>query len=180
MTEQNGKKAWYAVHTYSGYENKVKTNLEKRIDTMGMEDHIFRCLVPMERTTEIKNGIKKTVERKVFPGYVIIEMILTDESWYVVRNTTGVTGFVGTGNKAVPLQDYEVAPLLREVGEEVATPDLTVEVGEQVKILAPAFAGLIGTVEAIDTEKQKITVVVAMFGGRETPLELEYDQIMAL
>lgn len=180
MTEQNGKKAWYAVHTYSGYENKVKSNLEKRIETMGMEDFIFRCLVPMERTTEIKNGVKKTVERKVFPGYVIIEMILTDESWYVVRNTTGVTGFVGTGNKAVPLQDYEVAPLLRETGDEAPRAELKAKVGDQVKILDPAFQGLVGTVESIDTEKKKVTVVVAMFGGRETPLELEYDQVTAL
>lgn len=180
MSEQIEKKAWYAVHTYSGYENKVKTSLEKRILTMNMEDYIFRCIVPMHQTTEIKDGTRKNVEKKVFPGYVLVEMILTDESWYLVRNTTGVTGFVGTGNKAVPLEDSEVAMLLRDMGEKEPIQELKVAVGDQVKIVDPAFSGFIGRVDSIDAEKQKLTVMVAMFGGRETPLELDYNQVLAL
>ena len=108
MSEEQIQKAWYAVQTYSGYENKVKTNLEKRIESMNMEDYIFRCVIPTETVREVKNGATKEVQRKIFPGYVLVEMIMTDESWYIVRNITGVTGFVGTGNKPVPLHEYEV------------------------------------------------------------------------
>lgn len=180
MAEENGKKAWYAVHTYSGYENKVKNNLEKRIETMNMEDFIFRCMVPMEKVTEMKNGVPKTMERKVFPGYVLVEMIMTDESWYVVRNTTGVTGFVGTGNKAVPLQDHEIAALLRVAGEDEPMVTLTAVVGDKVRIVGTAFTDMVGTVESIDEEKRKVMVLVPMFGGRETPIELEYHQIQAV
>lgn len=180
MYDYDDKKAWYAVHTYSGYENKVKTSLEKRIETMGMEDTIFRIMVPMQETTEIKNGVRTTSEKKVFPGYVLVEMILTDESWYIVRNTTGVTGFVGTGKKAVPLHDYEVAEILKEVGEAPPKAELKVDVGDDVRILDPAFEGLVGKISEIDREKEKLTVMVAMFGGRETPVDLDYDQVIPL
>lgn len=176
MSEDQKQKAWYAVHTYSGYENKVKTNLEKRIESMNMEDYIFRCIIPTETVHEVKNGATKEVQRKVFPGYVLVEMIMTDESWYIVRNTTGVTGFVGTGNKAVPLFEYEVDVLLKGMGEETPTVELSAEVGDEVQIIDPAFAGMTGIIKEINPKKQQVVVSVTMF-GRETETELDYDQI---
>lgn len=176
MSEDQKQKAWYAVHTYSGYENKVKTNLEKRIESMNMEDYIFRCIIPTETVHEVKNGATKEVQRKVFPGYVLVEMIMTDESWYIVRNTTGVTGFVGTGNKAVPLFDYEVDALLKGMGEETPTVELSAEVGDEVQIIDPAFAGMTGIIKEINPKKQQVVVSVTMF-GRETEAGLDYNQI---
>lgn len=176
MSEDQKQKAWYAVHTYSGYENKVKTNLEKRIESMNMEDYIFRCIIPTETVHEVKNGATKEVQRKVFPSYVLVEMIMTDESWYIVRNTTGVTGFVGTGNKAVPLFEYEVDVLLKGMGEETPTVELSAEVGDEVQIIDPAFAGMTGIIKEINPKKQQVVVSVTMF-GRETETELDYDQI---
>ena len=172
-------KQWYAIHTYSGYEKKVQESLLMRAKTMNMEDYILRCLVPEERVDEMKNGARKTVVRKTFPGYVFVEMVLTDESWYVVRNTTGVTGFVGTGNKPVALQDYEVEPLLRSLDDEEApvTVVLDVEVGDQVRIMDPSFADFIGTITEVDTDRRKVTVNVPMFGGRETSVELDFEQV---
>ena len=168
MSEEQNQKAWYAVHTYSGYENKVKANLEKRIESMNMEDYIFRVVIPTEAVREVKNGATKEVQRKIFPGYVLVEMIMTDESWYIVRNITGVTGFVGTGNKPVPLHDYEL-PVV----------ELDAEVGDEVQIIDPAFAGMTGIIKEINSKKQQVVVSVTMF-GRETEAELEYNQIHKL
>ncbi|MET1250415.1 MULTISPECIES: transcription termination/antitermination protein NusG [Sporolactobacillus] len=176
------EKNWYVVHTYSGYENKVKTNLEKRVESMGMADKIFRILVPMEEETEIKNGQKKTAMKKVFPGYVLTEMVMTDDSWYVVRNTPGVTGFVGStgsGSKPIPLLQEEVDSILKQMGLKERVSDLTFELKEQVKVKEGPFADFIGSVESIDEEKAKLKVHVNMF-GRETPLELDFNQVKKL
>ena len=170
-------KGWYAVHTYSGYENKVKTNLEKRIESMDMGDYIYRIMVPTEEVEEKKDDKVKINKRKVFPGYVLVEMIMTDDSWYVVRNTTGVTGFVGAGAKPVPLHEAEVQTLLRQQGMEEAKREVDYTVGDQVEILDQAWRGMRGRVSEIDTEKGKVTVMLSLFGGRETPVDLEYDQV---
>lgn len=170
-------KHWYVIHTYSGYENKVKTDLEKRIESMNMEDKIFRIMVPTEDVVEKKNNKEKINKRKVFPGYVLVEMIMTDDSWYVVRNTTGVTGFVGTGAKPVPLYENEVKELLKQMGLEEIKKSVDCECGDEVEILDESFKGHIGKVHAIDSEKSKIVVMVSLFGGRETPIELEFDQV---
>lgn len=169
-------KQWYVIHTYSGYENKVKANLEKRVESMNMEDKIFRILVPMEDEVEIKDGKKKVSKRKVFPGYVLVEMIMTDDSWYVVRNTTGVTGFVGSGSKPIPLHESEVRQILRQMGVEEARPRVGFNVGQNVKVISGPFENFIGTVEEIHPERNKIKVLVSMF-GRETPVELEFYQV---
>lgn len=173
------EKNWYAVHTYSGYENKVKTNLEKRVVSMEMEDKIFRVLVPMEEEIEHKDGKKKSVMRKVFPGYVLVEMIMTDDSWYVVRNTPGVTGFVGSagaGSKPTPLLPEEAQRILNQMGMEDAREVSNFIVGEQVKVKEGPFANFVGSIEEIDLNREKLKVTVNMF-GRETPVELDYDQV---
>ncbi|HHV64531.1 MAG TPA: transcription termination/antitermination protein NusG [Peptococcaceae bacterium] len=172
-------KNWYVIHTYSGYENKVKTNLEKRVDSMNMEDKIFRVLVPMEDEIEIKNGKKKISKRKVFPGYVLVEMEMTDDSWYVVRNTPGVTGFVGSGSKPIPLLESEVSAILRQMGLEKVRTKLDVEIGQSVKVTSGPFKDFIGVVQEILEEKQKVRVAVSMF-GRETPVELDFGQVEKL
>ncbi|HOQ06496.1 MAG TPA: transcription termination/antitermination protein NusG [Clostridiales bacterium] len=166
---------WYVVHTYSGYENKVKANLEKIVENRGLHDYIFDIVVPMEEQIEIKDGRKKATLRKVFPGYVLVKMIMTDESWYVVRNTRGVTGFVGPGSKPVPLSDEEV----RNMGVEEFTPVLDYEVGDAVRVIEGPLENFIGTVEEINFEKRKVRVAVSMF-GRETPVELELTQIQKI
>ena len=166
------ERRWYIVQTYSGYENKVKANLDQRIATMGMEDRIFRVLVPVEEKVTIKDGKTKRVKRKVFPSYVLVEMILEDQSWYVVRHTPGVTGFVGSGNKGIPLTDEEVAALGVEKREVV----VGYQVGDSVKITEGALESFLGVVEEIDIDKNKVRVVVSMF-GRETPVELDLDQV---
>ncbi|WP_149453514.1 transcription termination/antitermination protein NusG [Pasteuria penetrans] len=173
------KKHWYVVHTYSGYENKVKANLEKRVHSMEMQEKIFRVLVPVEEGIEHKNGKRKTVMRKVFPGYVLVEMIMTDDSWYVVRNTPGVTGFVGSagaGSKPTPLMEGEVESILRQVG--LSGPNVTVNfrVGDQVQLRDGPFAGCVGMVEEIDRESERVKVLVSVF-GRETPMELGFLQV---
>ncbi|WP_066321241.1 transcription termination/antitermination protein NusG [Bacillus sp. FJAT-29814] len=173
------EKNWYVVHTYSGYENKVKTNLEKRVESMGMQDKIFRVVVPEEEETELKNGKKKVVKRKVFPGYVLVELIMTDDSWYVVRNTPGVTGFVGSagsGSKPTPLLPDEVAFILKRMGVEEKRVDVNYEIGETVRVKEGPFANFTGNVEEMDRDKQKLKVLVNMF-GRDTPVELEFSQI---
>ena len=172
-------KNWYVIHTYSGYENKVKTNLEKRVESMNMEDKIFRVLVPMEDEIEIKNGKKKITKRKVYPGYVLVEMDMTDDSWYVVRNTPGVTGFVGSGSKPIPLLEQEVAAILRQMGLEKTRAKIDVIIGQSVRVVAGPFKDFIGVVKEIFEEKQKIRVSVSMF-GRETPVELEFGQVQKL
>ena len=176
------EKNWYVVHTYSGYENKVKANLEKRVESMGMQDKIFRVVVPEEEETEIKNGKKKVVKKKVFPGYVLVEIIMTDDSWYVVRNTPGVTGFVGSaggGSKPTPLLPEEVVALLKQMGMEEKRVEVDFELGESVQIKEGPFATYTGIIEELDTDKAKVKVLVNMF-GRDTKVELHFTQVEKL
>ncbi|SDJ09420.1 transcription antitermination protein nusG [Natribacillus halophilus] len=167
------------VHTYSGYENRVKINLDKRVASMDMLDKIFRVLVPMEEEKETKDGKTRTVNKKTFPGYVIVEMVMTDDSWYVVRNTPGVTGFVGSpgaGSKPNPLMPDEVDDILRKMGEDTPKTEIDLELKESVKVNEGPFTDFTGTVEEINGEKQKVKVHVNMF-GRETPVELDFHQV---
>ncbi|MEH7117728.1 transcription termination/antitermination protein NusG [Neobacillus vireti] len=176
------EKNWYVVHTYSGYENKVKANLEKRVESMGMADKIFRVVVPEEEETEIKNGKTKVVKRKVFPGYVLVELVMTDDSWYVVRNTPGVTGFVGSagsGSKPTPLLPEEVTVLLKRMGVVEKRIDVDYEIGETVRVKEGPFANFTGSVEEMDKDRAKLKVLVNMF-GRDTPVELDFTQIEKL
>lgn len=176
------EKNWYVVHTYSGYENRVKANLEKRVETMGMQDKIFRVIVPEHEETELKDGKKRTMMRKVFPGYVLVELIMTDDSWYVVRNTPGVTGFIGSsggGAKPTPLLPEEADRLLKQMGMTEKRVELDITVGEAVEVLEGPFAHFQGRVEEIDTEKGKVKVTVDMF-GRETKMELDFEQIQKI
>lgn len=173
------EKSWYVLHTYSGYENRVKANIESRAQSMRMGDYIFRVVVPEETTKEVKNGKEKEVINKTFPGYVLVEMTMTDESWYVVRNTPGVTGFVGShgaGSKPAPLLPEEINSILRSLGMSTRTSEIKVEVGETVKVIEGAFSGLEGHVTEVDDEKHKVKVDIEMF-GRETSTELDFDQI---
>ena len=163
---------WYVVHTYSGYENTVAASIEKAVENRGLRDLIFEVSIPLETVTEITDNGPKTVERKVFPGYVLVKMVLTDETWHLVRNVRGVTGFVGSGNKAIPLSDEEIAALGVEKREVV----VNYQVGDNVKIINGALESFLGTVEEIDLDRSKVRVVVSMF-GRETPVELELDEI---
>lgn len=177
MTISRGEeKQWYVVHTYSGYENKVKTNLEKRVDSMGMQDKIFRVLVPMEDQLEIKDGKKKITRKKVFPGYVLVEMFMSDDSWYVVRNTPGVTGFVGPGSKPIPLREHEAQAILRQMGIEEAKPRLKLERGQNVRLVDGPFEGFMGTVDEVLADRGKVRVHISLF-GRDTPLEVDFVQI---
>ncbi len=171
-----GEKSWYVIHTYAGYENKVKTNLDKRVESMEMKDKIFRVLVPMEKEIEIKNGQRKINMRKVFPGYVLVEMIMEDDSWYVVRNTPGVTGFVGPGSKPIPLSESEIEHILTQMGMGEAKPKHDFIVKEQVRVISGPFNNFIGTIEEIHPERGKLKVSVSMF-GRETPVELNFEQV---
>lgn len=163
---------WYVVHTYSGYENTVCASIEKAVENRGMRELIQEINIPMETVTEITDNGPKTVERKVFPGYVLVKMILTDDTWHLVRNIRGVTGFVGSGNKAIPLTEAEIAALGVEKHEVV----VNYNVGDSVKITDGALESFIGTVDEIDMDESKVRVVVSMF-GRETPVELELDQV---
>ena len=163
---------WYVVHTYSGYENTVAASIEKAVENRGMHDLILETSIPMETVTEITDNGPKTVERKVFPGYVLVKMVLTDDTWHLVRNIRGATGFVGSGNKAIPLTDAEISALGVEKHEIV----VNYNVGDSVKITDGALESFIGTVDEIDLEQSKVRVVVSLF-GRETPVELELDQV---
>ena len=163
---------WYVVHTYSGYENKVKTDLEKTIKNRELEDFFFNIVVPMEEQVEIKDGKRKTNLKKVFPGYVLIKMIVTEESWYIVRNTRGVTGFVGSGTDPIPLTDAEI----RNMGFDEVPVNIDYGEGDTVQVVNGPLEGFIGTVQEINKEKQKVKVLVSMF-GRETPVELEFSQV---
>ena len=163
---------WYVIHTYSGYENKVKTDLEKTVKNRELEDYFFEIVVPMEEQIEIKNGKRDTKLKKVFPGYVLIKMIVTDETWYIVRNTRGVTGFVGSGTNPIPLTDDEI----RAMGFEEVPVNVDYSIKDSVKIIGGALEGFVGTVEEINKEKGKVKVIVSMF-GRETPVELEFSQV---
>jgi len=170
---------WYVIHTYSGYENKVRTNLEHRIASMDMKDKIFQVVVPTEEEIEVRNGQKRTVAKKIFPGYVLVEMKLTDESWYVVRNTPGVTGFVGSGTKPVPLEEQEVKTILRQMRAEAPRIKIGFSKGQSVRVIEGPFTDFVGSVDDINTEKGKVRVLISFF-GRETPVELDFFQVEKL
>jgi len=176
------EKAWYVVHTYSGYENKVKTNLERRVESMGMEDKIFRVLVPTEEEVETKDGKKRTVTKKVFPGYVLVEMVMTDDSWYVVRNTPGVTGFVGSagaGSKPTPLRPEEADAILRQMGIEIPKIRVDFALRDMVRVIDGPFSNRTGEIVEIHPDRQKLRLLVDIF-GRETPVELDFTQVQKL
>ena len=190
MTERNEKltesefhaddgRHWYVIHTYSGYENKVKQNLMHRIETMEMQDQIFRVIVPTEEEIEIKNGQRRTVHKKVFPGYVLVQMRMNDNSWYVVRNTPGVTSFVGHGNRPTPLEDTEVKAILKQMEEEAPKVRVSYQVGQAIKITDGPFTDFEGIVDAIDHERGRVRVLVSFF-GREAPVELDFLQVTRL
>ncbi len=167
---------WYVVHCYSGYENKVRDSIEQRIETMGMRDKIFDVVVPTEEEIEIKDGKRRSVERRVFPGYILVQLIMSEDSWYVVRNTPGVTGFVGMGNDPTPLRKDEVAKIMNRMEAEAPTVKFNFRPGEKVRIRTGPFSDFIGTVEEIDIERAKVKVLVSFF-GRETPVEIDFLQV---
>ncbi|MBA3530587.1 MAG: transcription termination/antitermination protein NusG [Ardenticatenales bacterium] len=174
--EASTQREWYVIHSYSGYENKVKKNLESRIESMGMSDRIFAVVVPTEEQVELKGGQRKTTERRIFPGYILVEMMLDDDSWFVVRNTPGVTGFVGMGNKPTALSKPEVERILKRMEAEAPTIKVNFREGDSVQITDGPFAGFHGSVDSIDREKGKVRVMVSFF-GRETPIELDFLQV---
>jgi len=174
--ETEDGRAWYVVHCYSGYENKVRHNLEQRIETMDMKDKIFDVVVPTEEEIEVKEGKRRTIERRVFPGYILVNMIMGEESWYVVRNTPGVTGFVGMGNTPTPLRPEEVSQIIKRMEAEAPRIKVTFKQGERVRIVDGPFNDFRGTVDEIDMERAKVRVMVNFF-GRETPLELDFLQV---
>lgn len=166
------KAKWYVVHTYSGHENKVKVNIEKLVENRGMQDLILSVVVPTEDRVEIKNGQRKVKTRKIFPGYVLVKMVRTSESWYLVRNTQGVTGFVGHGSEPIPLTDEEV----RRMGIEKVYIDLDIDPGDHVKVISGPFESFMGVVEEVNMDRQVLRVKISMF-GRDTPVELEFGQV---
>jgi transcriptional antiterminator NusG len=168
--------AWFVIHCYSGYENKVRHNLEQRIETMGMKDKIFDVVIPTQEEVEVKDGKRRTVERHIFPGYVLVNMALSEESWYVVRNTPGVTGFVGMGNNPTPLRPEEVAQIVKRMEADAPMVKVSYKVGERVRIVDGPFNDFRGNVSEIDMERTKVRVLVNFF-GRETPVELDFLQV---
>lgn len=170
------EKNWYVIHTYSGYEDAVAKNLQQRVESLGMEDKIFSVIVPKEKKIKIKSGKRKTIEEKIYPGYVLVEMIVTDDSWYVVRNTPNVTGFVGVGTTPVPVSKQEIDSLKKRMGVESPQYKIEVKVGDSVKIIDGPFKDFDGRVDEIDEARGKIKVLVNMF-GRDTPVELDSLQI---
>lgn len=176
VEEEEDGRAWYVVHCYSGYENKVRHNLEQRIETMGMKNLIFDVVVPTEEEIEVKDGKRRTLERRVFPGYILVNMIMTEESWYVVRNTPGVTSFVGMGNDPVPLRPEEVSSIIKRMEADAPRIKVTFKPGERVRIIDGPFNDFRGTVDEIDMERAKVRVMVNFF-GRETPVELDFLQV---
>ena len=171
------EKNWYVIHTYSGYEKKVKDNLERKVRSMGLENGIERILVPEEDEIDVKDGRKRTVRRKIYPGYVFVEMEVNDRSWYVVRNTPGGTGFVGSATKPVPLEPQEVRRILKSQGiEKEVRPQISVEIGEQVRIISGPFDNFYATITEINNEKGTLKGLIDMF-GRETSVEVDYSQI---
>jgi len=173
------EKRWYVLQTYAGYENKVFKNVLKRIETMNMQDKIFRVLVPEEKEVKIKDGVRKEKMKKIFPGYVLIEMVDTDDSWFTVRNTPGVTGFLGSsgkGTRPVPLTDAEINPILAKMGVTNTEVTVDVEIGQQILIAAGPFSGQVGIIETIDVDNHKLVILVDLF-GQETPVELGLEQV---
>jgi len=174
--EIDDDRAWYVVHSYSGYENKVKKNLAHRIESMGMQDQIFQVVVPTEEEVELRDGQRRTTERRVFPGYILVQMIMNDDSWYVVRNTPGVTGFVGSGAKPLPLHPEEVEKIMKRMEAEAPRIKVSFRPGQKVRIVEGPFEDFMGTVDEINMEKGKVRVLVSFF-GRETPVELDFLQV---
>lgn len=177
--ETSGERHWYAIHTYSGYENAVLRNLRQRIESLGMQDRIFNVIVPVEKKIKIKGGKRVEQEEKVYPGYVLVDMIVTDDSWYVVRNTPRVTGFVGAGVNPVPLSPEEIKSLFSRMDDTSVTHNIDLVVGETVMIVDGPFKELEGKISAVDTDRGKVRVLVSMF-GRETPVELDFLQVKKL
>ena len=167
---------WYVVHSYSGYENKVQKNLLHRTESMDMQDKIFQVVVPTEEEVELRDGSRRTIERRVFPGYILVEMLLDEDSWYVVRNTPGVTGFVGSGNKPTPLRPEEVDKILKRMDAEAPKIKVNFKLGQKVRIVEGPFEDFTGTVDDIDTDRARVRVLVNFF-GRETPIELDFLQV---
>jgi transcriptional antiterminator NusG len=176
VPEPQDDRAWYVIHCYSGYENKVKHNLEQRIETMQMQDQIFQVVVPTEDEMEVRDGKRRVVERRVFPGYILVQMILNNDSWYVVRNTPGATGFVGMGNVPTPLRHEEVQAIMKRMEAEAPKIKVTFKPGQKVRIIDGPFNEFIGVVDEIDMERAKVRVLVSFF-GRETPVELDFLQV---
>lgn len=175
-TEEAVERYWYVVHCYSGYENKVRHSIEQRIETMGMQDKIFDVIVPTEEEIEVKDGKRKTVEKRVFPGYILVEMIMDEDSWYMVRNTPNVTGFVGMGNEPTPLRQEEVDTIMERMSSETPRVKVNFKVGEKVRITSGPFNDFPGVVDTIDPDKAKVRVMVNFF-GRETPVELDFLEV---
>lgn len=177
-SEKKLERHWYAVHTYSGYENKVKSNLERKVSSLGLEDKIFNVLVPVKEEVEKKNGVEKVIKRKLFPGYVFVEMIVNEKTWFDVRNTDGVTGFVGSGTDPTPIGEAEMDNILSQMGmgEAKVIANIDVEIGEVIKIKSGSFENYAAKVVSVDNEKGKVKVLIDMF-GRETPAELDFDQV---
>ncbi len=167
---------WYVIHSYAGYEKKVQKNLQYRIESMQMQDQIFQVVVPTEEEVELKDGIRRVTERRVFPGYILVEMIMNEESWYVVRNTPGVTGFVGSGNKPIPLREEEVNRILKRMEAEAPKIKVNFRIGQKVRIVEGPFEDFMGVVDAIDLDRARVRVLVNFF-GRETPVELDFLQV---
>jgi transcriptional antiterminator NusG len=175
-TKTDDGRAWYIVHCYSGYEKKVQHNLEQRIESMGMKHKIFDVVVPTEEEIEVKEGKRRTIERHIFPGYILVQMIMDDDSWYVVRNTPGVTGFVGMGNEPTPLRPEEVVAIMKRMEAEAPKVKVTFKPGQRVRIIDGPFRDFMGTVSEIDMDRNKVRVLVSFF-GRETPVELDFLQV---
>jgi len=176
LSEVPDERAWFVIHCYSGYEKKVKHNLEQRIETMGMANQIFQVVVPTEEEIEVREGKRRTVERRVFPGYILVQMLMNDDSWYVVRNTPGVTGFVGMGNKPTPLRQEEVSGIIKRMEAEAPKVKVTFKPGQKVRIIDGPFNDFMGIVDDIDMDKAKARVMVSFF-GRDTPVELDFLQV---
>jgi transcriptional antiterminator NusG len=167
---------WYAVHTYAGHENKVKTTIERRAESMNLKDKVFRILIPTEQELRTRAGKKREIQRKIFPGYILIEMVLDDSTWYLVKSTTGVTGFVSSGNKPVPLQEKEIANILQAVEGPRQKPKVLWEINQVIRVTAGPFADFTGTIQEVNVQKEKVKVLISIF-GRDTPVELDFTQI---
>ncbi len=176
LTGNLNEKAWYAIHCYSGQENKVRHSIEQRIESMGMRDKIFDVIVPTEEEIEVKDGKRRTVEKRIFPGYILVEMKMDEDSWYVVRNTPGVTGFVGMGNDPTPLRQEEVKQIMERMSEDSPKIKVTFKIGQRVRIVDGPFNDFMGIVAAIDPDKSKVRVMVNFF-GRDTPVELDFLEV---
>ncbi|HUV05463.1 MAG TPA: transcription termination/antitermination protein NusG [Armatimonadota bacterium] len=170
---------WYAVHTYAGHENKVKTTIERRAESMNLKDKIFRILIPTEAELRTRAGKKREIQRKIFPGYVLIEMVLDDQTWYLVKSTTGVTGFVTSGNKPIPLQESEIANILRAVEGPRQRPKVQWETGQVIRVTSGPFGDFTGTIQDVNVHKERIRVLISIF-GRDTPVELDFTQVEKL